>query len=254
MGYWMVTGVDKTRTGSYDTYFDNKTSVLDNREYAYIGVRNLATPRPEFTWPSGSLNDFNQRDRQMYTPYPTGTERGKLYFVDTVQYADDTSVPGKGEGWYSLELPSTDAYYVVTPTLNEAGYALSESIAIYAFADIDDLWDNGWRISNSQTANQSIPLTTSASWTAIKNNGGWGAGTGWDTSPSANPQVLLRSKEQIVQAMFTNTNLAGQIQSSLGISIPNQLHGAVVIAGSGSAYDNLTWRGIIPITGTLVTP
>lgn len=250
----MVTGVDKTRTGSYDTYFDNQTSVQDNKGYAYLGIRNLPTPRPEFTWPSASKNDFNLRDLQMYTPYPSGTERGKLYFVDVVEYANDGTVPGKGEGWYSLEMPDqSDAYYVVTPTLNEAGYVNSESIAIYAFADIDDLWDNGWRISNSQTANQSIPVTTSASWTATKNYGGGGSAWGGGFSPyDGNPTVALRSKEQIVQAMFACTNVASQIQTALGISFPNQLHGAVVIAGSGSVYDNDTWKGVIPITGSLV--
>ena len=35
--YWMVTGVDKTRTGSYDTFYDNKTSVGGSTLYAYLG-------------------------------------------------------------------------------------------------------------------------------------------------------------------------------------------------------------------------
>ena len=113
--------------------------------------------------------------------------------------------------------------------------------------------DNGWRISNSNTANQSTPVATSASWTAIKNYGGGGIAWGGGFSPyDGNPTVALRSKEQIVQAMFACTNVASQIQTALGISLPNQLHGAVVIAGSGSAYDTSTWKGVIPITGSLV--
>ena len=252
----MVTGIDKTKTGSYDTYFDNKTSVQDNKEYAYLGIRNLATPRSEFTWPSASKNDFNLRDLQMYTPYPTGTERGKLYFVDIDVYSSESSIPGRG-GYYSLQLPNngtTGSYFVVTPTLNNPGYAASQSIAVYAFTDIDDLWDNGYRISNSKTDGTHNPVTTKARWDNTKNNAAWGAGTGWDPN-SGDPTTALRSKEQIVSAMFANTTISSQIQTSLlGIPVAEQLHGAVVVAGEGSGYDNPTWRGIIPITGTLVTP
>ena len=254
--YWMVTGVDKTRTGSYDTYFDNKTSVGQSQDYAYLGIRNLSPARPEFTWPSASKNNFNLRDLQMYTPYPTGTERGKLYFVDIDVYSSESSIPGRG-GYYSLQLPNngtTGSYFVVTPTLNNPGYAASQSIAVYAFTDIDDLWDNGYRISNSKTDGTHNPVTTKARWDNTKNNAAWGAGTGWDPN-SGDPTTALRSKEQIVSAMFANTNIASQIQTSaLGIPTAEQLHGAVVVAGEGSGYDNPTWRGIIPITGTLVTP
>jgi hypothetical protein len=252
----MVTGVDKTRTGSYDTYFDNKTSVGQSQDYAYLGIRNLSPARPEFTWPSASKNNFNLRDLQMYTPYPTGTERGKLYFVDIDVYSSESSIPGRG-GYYSLQLPNngtTGSYFVVTPTLNNPGYAASQSIAVYAFTDIDDLWDNGYRISNSKTDGTHNPVTTKARWDNTKNNAAWGAGTGWDPN-SGDPTTALRSKEQIVSAMFANTNIASQIQTSLlGIPTAEQLHGAVVVAGEGSGYDNPTWRGIIPITGTLVTP
>jgi hypothetical protein len=257
MGYWMVTGVDKTRTSSYDTYYDNKTSVGQSQDYAYLGIRNLSPARPEFTWPSASKNNFSLRDLQMYTPYPTGTERGKLYFVDPEVYSSESSIPGKG-GYFPLEMATngsstTASYCVVTPTLNNPGYALSQSIAIYHFEDIDDLWENGYRISNSQAGGHT-PVTTKTRWDNTKNDAAWGAGTGWNPN-SGDPTTALRSKEQIVAAMFANTAIASQIQTStLGIPTAEQLHGAVVVAGSGSRYDNTTWRGIIPITGTLVTP
>ena len=110
----------------------------------------------------------------MYTPFPTGTERGKLYFVDIDVYSSESSVPGRG-GYYSLQLPNngtTGSYFVVTPTLNESGYALSQSIAIYAFEDIDDLWDNGYRIADSNTSGLNTPVTTKTRWDNTKNNGG----------------------------------------------------------------------------------
>lgn len=251
--YYMVTGVDKTQTGSYDTYYDGKTSVSDDRNYAYLGVRNLLNPRSEFTFPSASKNDFTQRDLQMYTPYPTGTERGKLYLVTPDTYYSDASIPGKG-GYYTLGLPGNqDEYFVVTPTLNDPGFANSQSIAVYSFRDINELWDNGYRIADSNVAGLNTPVTTKARWDNTKNNGAWTGGTGWNPN-DPDPTIAKRSKEQIVAAMFANTTIANQIQTStLGIPSAEQLHGAIVVGGQGSFYDNNTWKGIVPITGSLVS-
>ena len=128
----MVTGIDKTKTGSYDTYFDNQTSVQDNKGYAYLGIRNLPTPRPEFTWPSASKNDFNLRDLQMYTPYPTGTERGKLYWVDIATFVDTPGILDK-EFYVELQTPPDNQYYIITPSLNASGLSTGGHIAQYGF-------------------------------------------------------------------------------------------------------------------------
>lgn len=242
----MITGVDKTRTGSYDTFYDNQ----DNTDYAYLGIRQLATPVSSFTFPSASRNNYALRDLQMYTPYPTGTERGKLYLVDIDEYKSTNGIPGFG-GYTTLHLPNaSEGYFIVTPTLNDPSYNATQNIAIYSFESVDELWDNGYRITGG-TSNTYNPVTTKAIWDVTKNSSRW---TNVGYSPNdPDPLQKRRSREQIIQNMLTCTSLAYQIQSvDNNLDDDEILHGALLVAGRGSQWDNTTWKGIVPISGSLV--
>ena len=117
--FYMIAGFSKSQTGSLDTYFDNFSSAQSSYDYAYLGIPtgSLNPTSSYFTWPVGSRANSTLRDLQMYTPYPTGTERGKLYWVDKTAYANDASIPNRGK-FVELILPDGNEYFIITPSLN----------------------------------------------------------------------------------------------------------------------------------------
>tara|TARA_R110000782_G_scaffold257581_1_gene346887 strand:+ start:216 stop:974 length:759 start_codon:yes stop_codon:yes gene_type:complete len=248
---WMVTGVDKTRTGSLDTYFDSKVNSLDYN-YAYIGSANdVTTAYPTtYTWPSGSNEDRStDRNLQMYTPNPL-SERGKLYFVKTDTFSTDNLLPSKDQ-FVSLNLPEAEGFYVVTPSLNASLLAATFHIAVYAFTDVDDLFANGWRCQ-SGTPTESSPLTLKETWVSITNNVDWYNLLGLDVNEN-DPVLKAQARAQVVACTLALTPVAQTMQTALGLSGQTLIKGAVVIAGTGvdpwggSSFNS--YGGIVPFIG-----
>ena len=253
--YYMALGVNQTETGSMDTFFANQTSVSDNPSYVAIGNRNLATPRNTYYFTSGSNGsgwNYPSSTGSMYTPFPTGTERGKLYLIAIDDFDDALtgSLPIKTD-WVTLHTPAT-GYFILTPTLNDPSLNLSRSIALYAFEDVDDLFQNGWRITKG-TSDTYDPLVAESTWDTIVQHGGWSVGGLIYNDPD--PVIARRSKEQIVACTLAMTAKSLQIQGSAGLSGANLLRGALVIPGDDFRdYDSAGWKGIVPFTDALVTP
>lgn len=237
MSYYMITGVDRSLTGSYDTYFDNRNPLLD---YAYLGI-NPGPTSSFFTWNKASRQTSSLRDLQMYTPYPNGSERGKLYWVSSSIWNSDPSIPNKGS-YVELLQPNGDAYYIITPSLNTSSLAGGRHIAQYAFADETDLFENGWRAQRG-TPDVSDALATSANWDSLVNNGVW-LGPPFNFS-FANPG----DRAQIVANLLAYTEASYQIQDALGLSGANLIKGAIVLAGKTTPFANDTYQGLVPLLG-----
>ena len=248
---WMVTGVDKTRTGSLDTYFDSKVTGGDY-DYAYIGSANDNPPFPyptTYTWPSGSNESRGDRNLQMYTPNPN-SERGKLYFVKTDTFSTDNLLPSKDQ-FVSLNLPEAEGFYVVTPSLNASLLVTTFHIAVYAFEDVDDLFANGWRCQSGKPT-ESSPLTLKDTWVNITNNTDWYNLLGLDVN-DADPVLKAQARAQVVACTLALTPVAQTMQTALGLSGQTLIKGAVVIAGAGvepwgdSSFNS--YGGIVPFIG-----
>jgi hypothetical protein len=231
----MIIGVDKSLTGSYDTYFDNAAPPMD---YAYLGI-NVGQTSSFFTWNKASRQTSSLSDLQMYTPYPVGSERGKLYWVSSSTWISDPNIPNKSS-YVELIQPSGNEYYIITPSLNTSSLAGGRHIAQYAFADEDDLFDNGWR-SQRGTPDASNALATEANWYSLVNDGTWGS---LGLSP-ANPG----DKAQIVANLLAYTETSYQVQNSLGLSGSNLIKGAIVLAGQTTPYANAPHQGLVPLLG-----
>jgi hypothetical protein len=240
---YMIIGVTKAETGSMDTYFDSKINGSEY-DYAYIGCPSgsgFPPPPTVFTWPTGSLSNTNQKDLQMYTPYPTTPVRGKLYWVGTGSFENDGSIPNKS-GFVNLEIPSSGSYYIITPSLNDASFQNpgAFTIAQYAFVDENDLWENGWRCQNGQIG-VSNPLATQANWLNIINDNSWNAPPlNFDLS-GATPG----DRAQIVANVLALTNNSINVQNSVGVN--PIVKGAIVLAGLLTPFDNDTYRNLVPL-------
>ena len=231
----MITGVDKSLTGSYDTYFDNAAPPMD---YAYLGI-NVGQTSSFFTWNKASRQTSSLSDLQMYTPFPTGSERGKLYWVSSSTWISDPNIPNKSS-YVELIQPSGNEYYIITPSLNTSSLAGGRHIAQYAFADEDDLFDNGWR-SQRGTPDASDALATEANWYSLVNDGTWGS---LGLNP-ANPG----DKTKIVANLLAYTETSYQVQNSLGLSGSNLIKGAIVLAGKTTPFGGNTNQGLVPLLG-----
>jgi hypothetical protein len=235
--YYMITGVNKSQTGSYDSYFDSLSATYD---YAYLGISE--TTASYFTWPVASRATSSLRDLQMYTPYPVGTERGKLYWVTTSSFINDLSIPNK-ENFVQLTPPSDNQYFIITPSLNNSSLSTTGHIAIYAFADEDDLFENGWR-SQRGTPDASNALATEANWDSLVGDSIW-SGPPFNFDPLGTPG----DKAKIVANLLAYTETSYDLQNTLGLTGANLIKGAIVVAGGSTPFDNATYKGIVPLFG-----
>jgi hypothetical protein len=239
--YYMITGVTKAETGSMDAYFSNQT-LTNDYNYAYLGCPTGSGARPSWwTWNTASLADKNQKDLQMYTPYPTSTTRGKLYWVTTSSYYSDGAIPNRDK-FVNLEIPPANQYYIVTPSLNNASYQAAGQcvIAQYAFASEDDLWFNGWKSQNGLPG-FSDPIATQANWNAVLNDAIW-------TAPPLsfkNDGSAPGDRAQIVANTLAYTQASQEIQANN--SVTPFIKGAIVLAGTGTIFSNSTYRNLVPL-------
>lgn len=245
-GIWMAIGVDKSLTGSFDTYW-NSQMASSNYNYAYLGITPPTTPSNKFTWPTGSRGNTALKDLQMYTPYPTGTERGKLYFVQLSSFAADytaiNNATGVASRFVSLIPPTGDLYYIVTPSLNTGSLANGSHIAQYAFVDEDDLFTNGWK-SQRGTPDSSNPLASAATWNSIVND------VSWLNPPFSFSPGTPGDKAKIVANVLAYTENSYTIQNGLGLSAANLVKGAVVLGGGNSPFaGDPAYAGIVPLLG-----
>jgi hypothetical protein len=231
----MITGVDKSLTGSYDDFFLNATPPMD---YAYLGI-NVGQTSSFFTWNKASRETSSLSDLQMYTPYPTGSERGKLYWVSSSAWDIDMGIPDRDK-YVELFQPEGNDYYIITPSLNTSSLAGGRHIAQYAFTDEDDLFDNGWR-SQRGTPDASNALATETNWYDLVNDGTWGS---LGLSPGT-----PGDKAQIVANLLAYTETSYQVQNNLGLSGSNLIKGAIVLAGKTTPFGDNTYQGLVPLLG-----
>jgi hypothetical protein len=239
---YMIIGVTKAETGSMDTYFDVRIN-NNNYDFAYIGCPSGSGIVPSwFTWDTGSLADTNQNDLQMYTPYPAATTRGKLYWVGTGSFQTDYAGIPNRTGFVNLELPGSGRYHIITPSLNDPLFQTpgAFTIAQYAFADENDLWDNGWKCQ-SGLPSFSNPLATQANWDAVTKNASWIGPPFFFDNSGATPG----DRAQIVANVLALTTNSATIQNSLGIN--PIIKGAIVLAGTGTVFDNDTYKNLVPL-------
>jgi hypothetical protein len=232
----MIIGVDKSLTGSYDAYFDTAAPPMD---YAYLGI-NVGQTSSFFTWNKASRQTSSLSDLQMYTPYPTGSERGKLYWVSSSTWSNDQGIIPDGDKYVELFQPEGNDYYIITPSLNTSSLAGGRHIAQYAFADEDDLFDNGWK-SQRGTPDASNALATEANWYSLVNDGTWGS---LGLSPGT-----PGDKAKIVANLLAYTETSYQVQNTLGLSGSNLIKGAIVLAGKTTPFGDGTNQGLVPLLG-----
>ena len=240
--YYMITGVTKAETGSMDSYF-NGQDVSVKYNYAYIGMTSAsgANPPSWWTWSTGSLADNTQKNLQMFSPYPTSTTRGKLYWVTTSSYYSDGAIPNR-ETFVNLEIPPANQYYIVTPSLNNASYQAAGQCVIsqYAFANEDDLWFNGWKSQNGLPG-FSDPIATQANWTSVLYDPIWGA----PPLSFRNDGSVQGDRAQIVANTLAYTQASQEIQSNYGVT--PIMKGAIVLAGTGTGFSGGTYRNLVPL-------
>lgn len=241
---WMVTGVNSSSTGSLDTFWNGKI-VGDDYRYAYLGITPPTTPDVNYTFPTGSRGNNAFKDLQMYTPFPVGTTRGKVYLVKLSAYtADSSSIASVSPSttFTTLNQPTGDAYYVITPSLNDVSLAGSSHIAQYSFTDEDDLFANGWR-SQRGLPGASDALSSAGVWAGLTNNISW-------TSPPFNFSLATPGdKARIVANILAYTENSYTIQDSLGLSGANLIKGAIVMGGTTTPFNGITFEGIVPLKG-----
>jgi hypothetical protein len=246
-GIWMATGVSVNSTGSLDTFWNTKIA-SSNYNYAYLGIPSPGTSDPKYTWPTGSRGNNALKDLQMYTPYPTGTTRGKLYFVQLSAYATDSAsiaAAAPGVTFTSLTEPAGSVYYIVTPSLNDSTLAASSHIVQYAFTNEDDLFQNGWRAQRG-LPNASNALTAASTWASLVNN------ISWTQPPFSFNLATPGDKAKIVANILAYTENSYTLQNSLGLSAGNLIKGAVVLGGATTPFSitgEPMYAGIVPLKG-----
>jgi hypothetical protein len=238
---YMIIGVTKAETGSMDAYFFNQ-NIADNYDYAYLGCATGSGTIPTwFTWNTGSKSNTNDKDAQMYTPYPTATQRGKLYWVGTGSFEADPSIPNKS-GFVNLEIPPSGSYYIITPSLNDATFQAAGKfcIAQYAFVDEDDLWANGWKCQMGLPG-FSDPLTTATKWLNVVGDNSWAAPPFFFDLSGATPG----DRAQIVANVLALTN--NSFTQQVAANVAPRIQGAIVLAGKSTVFDNDTYKGLVPL-------
>jgi hypothetical protein len=245
-GIWMAIGVSSTATGSFDTYWDSQIAT-SNYNYAYLGIPSPPTPNISYTWDTGSRGNSVLNDLQMYTPYPIGTVRGKLYFVQLSSFSLDKeniqSVVGVTSSFVELNQPSGDLYYIITPSLNDVSLQGTYHIAQYAFTDEDDLFQNGWK-SQRGLPNSSTPLASEGTWVSLINN------ISWTQPPFSFNLATPGDKAKIVANILAYTENSYTIQNTLGLSAGNLVKGGIVLGGTNSPFtSDLIYAGIVPLKG-----
>lgn len=250
--YYMAIGLHAINTASMDTHFNDKIDTNNNRDYAFLGCDSGNTNI--YHWfATGSNARADNPTGSMFTPYPTGTERGRLYLVTPDVLVDDSSLPIR-DGFVNLELPAgggvTD-YLVLTPSLlgpTQTG----NFVAQYAFADIDDLFDNGWRVQN---ADDGAPITTQTVWQNMVSSSIWRDTYGMDKD-DGNPNTATKAKEQIVSCILAFTPGANDVWVNGGVGTTNtnlRPKGALLVSkGVGEGLDSNNYRGIVPFNDSLV--
>ena len=246
-GIWMATGVGVTNTGSLDTYWNTKILGSDYN-YAYLGAIPPGTAHVKYTWPTGSRGNTTLKDLQMYTPYPTGTTRGKLYFVQLSAYATDSAsiaAAAPGVDFVTLDEPAGNAYHIITPSLNDPTVTTSSHIVQYAFADENDLFQNGWKAQRGLPSNSS-PLAAEGTWVTLINS------ISWTQAPFNFNLATPGDKARIVANILAYTENSYTIQNTLGLSPGNLVKGAVVLGGATTPF-TITgepfYAGIVPLLG-----
>jgi hypothetical protein len=246
-GIWMATGVGVNNTASLDTFWNGQMA-SSNYNYAYLGITPPSTPNVKYTWPTGSRGNNTLKDFQMYTPYPTGTTRGKLYFIQLSAYtADSASIASAAPGvtFASLNEPAGNAYYIITPSLNDPTFAAGSHIVQYAFADEDDLFQNGWKSQRGLPSNSS-PLASEGTWATLINN------ISWTQPPFSFNLATPGDKAKIVANILAYTENSYTIQNTLGLSPGNLVKGAVVLGGATTPFSitgEPLYAGIVPLLG-----
>ena len=246
-GIWMATGVGVSNTGSLDTLWNTKITGNDYN-YAYLGIVSPSTPNVKYTWSTGSRGNNTLKDFQMYTPYPVGTTRGKLYFVQLSAYTTDSAsiaAIAPTVTFTSLNEPAGNAYYIVTPSLNDPTVAAGSHIVQYAFADEDDLFQNGWK-SQRGLPSSSDPLSAEGTWVTITNH------ISWTQPPFSFNLATPGDKAKIVANILAYTENSYTIQNTLGLSPGNLVKGAVVLGGASTPFSitgEPLYAGVVPLLG-----
>jgi hypothetical protein len=217
-GPWMVIGVDKTQTGSLDTFVNSTVpgqGYTKGQDCAFIGIPGAASPTSTSFWTSGSdLGGVGPNDDAMFTPYPSSSEGGKLYFV-TPQVFNDVALTGSiphRASWSDLQPGDDPSYVIVTPD-DSSPYNFYR----YSFTDIDDLITNGWRISDG--AGNPLDKTK---WDNLVTNADW-------NNVGLSPAGTTQEKEQIVACSLAGTP---QAKSLSGGALT--FKGAVLLAFGGT--------------------
>jgi len=254
MAYWYIKGVDKSKTGSLDTAF-NETYLASGEDGAwFLGCDIPSGTVPEgWFYNSGSEGNGTAATGSMFTPFPNNNDtRGKLYFLSASLHDNFTSTTGlEKSGWNPVEPPEDGEYLIVTPTLANSDFNTTDHIAIYHFGSLTDLWTNGYRAIKG-VEDSSDPLATKSNWDTLKTDSSW-ASSGLDYD-SGDSTTARRSKEQIIACILAYTKGSKGIQDNLSLTGGNAIRGAVLMADVNSEWTNSTWKGIVPFVDSLVEP
>jgi hypothetical protein len=233
-----ITGVGQSLTSSFDTFWDAKT-IANNYGYGYLGSYPPATPDVNYTLDSGSGANTASKPLQMYTPFPTSTVRGKLYFLTSTNFASDYSAlnsAGLNPNLFTeIQIPSSGQYYVITPSLESAVGPTQQYVVQYAFVDEDDLYNNAWRIQAHGSTTD--PITTEATWISLT------VGGGWTLAPYNLNLATTGDKAKIVASILGYTPKSITLQAAINPKVK----GAMVVAGAGTPFDNISYNNIVPL-------
>ena len=234
-----ITGVGQSLTSSFDTFWDAKT-IANNYGYGYLGSYPPVTPNVNYTLDSGSGANTTSKPLQMYTPFPTSTVRGKLYFLTGTNFTSDyaaLNTAGLNPNLFTeIQIPSTGQYYIITPSLESAVGPTQQYVVQYAFADEDDLYNNAWRIQIHGSTTD--PITTQATWVSLTVAGGWNLAP-YNLDPVGTPG----DKAKIVASILGYTPKSIALQAAVNPKIK----GAMVVAGAGTPFDNISYNNIVPL-------
>lgn len=232
-GPWMVIGVPVTSTASYDTWINSTVpgqGYVKGQDCAFLGIPMAGANDSSSFWTSGSdQGGAGPNDDAMFTPYPTGSEGGKLYFA-TPEAFNNPALTGSWPdraNWADLtaDAAGDPGYLIVTPFNSP-----NKGYFIYSFSSLTDLIDNGWRISDGN----GDPLSKTK-WDNTINSSDWLNSYGLDIN-GANSQ-----QEQIVACTIAGTPGSKQIQGGT-----LEIKGAVLVAFGGAGQDYSSTGYIVP--------
>ncbi len=244
--YVHMIGVNVLQTASLDLIFD---AAISNGafawNYGYLGCPSPgSTPQSYFTFNTGSRNTTSLRNFQMYTPYPTNTTRGKLYWLSS----DQLSVASLGtisSSFVSVATPAPDYYYVVTPSLEDPTLQTSNHIVQYSFTDENDLYQNGWKVLDGKSGSAD-PLISPGVWNQLINAPVW-----TNPSPAGFGLSLVTpgDKAKIVASILSYSSASADLQTFYSVAPSDIVKGALVIGGENTPFDNSNNKGFVPIVG-----